>query len=104
MRLHLASRSLALSAFVTLACAVAPADAQAPRPGQAPPPPAQRGPAPPPPQAQRSAPPKPYKAVPVTLAAPSNDPSFEAFRKQLADIANRKDRAALTRVVVANNF
>jgi hypothetical protein len=39
----------------------------------------------------------------VTLAQPYNDPSFDAFRKQLADIANRKDRAALGRLI-ANNF
>jgi len=94
--------SLAVSAFVALALAAAPVNAQAPRPGQAPPP-AQRGPAPPP-QAQKPAPPKPYKVVPVTLPQPSNDPSFEAFRKQLADIAKRKDRAGLARLVVANNF
>src|SRR5208282_3186967 len=102
--LHFVSATLAVSAFVALAAA--PANAQAPRPGQAPPPPgAQRGPAPPPPpQAQKQAPPKPYKVIPVTLAQPSNDPSFEAFRKQLADIAKRKDRAALARIVVANNF
>jgi hypothetical protein len=40
----------------------------------------------------------------VTLPQPANDPSFEAFRNQLADIANRKDRTALARLVVANNF
>src|SRR5262249_62275742 len=33
-----------------------------------------------------------------------NDPSFEAFRKQLAEIANSKDRAALARLVAANFF
>ena len=76
------------------------AAAQAPRGGQQAPPPA-RGQAQQPPQ---PAPPKPYKVVPVTLAQPYNDPSFEAFRKQLADIASRKDRAALARLVVARNF
>jgi hypothetical protein len=69
-------------------------------PGQAPPGPAQRGPA----QAQQPAPPRPYKAIPMTLPQPANDPSFVAFRKELADIANRKDRATLARLVVANNF
>ena len=95
--------SLAVSALVALALAAAPANAQAPRPGP-PPPGAQRGQVPPPQQAQRPAPPKPYKVIPVTLPQPSNDPSFEAFRKQLADIAKRKDRAALARLVVASNF
>jgi hypothetical protein len=46
----------------------------------------------------------PYKPVAVTLPPSVNDPSFEAFRKQLADIAGRKDRAALARLVVARNF
>jgi hypothetical protein len=41
------------------------------------------------------APPKPYKPVAVTLPQPYNDPSFEAFRKQLGEIASHKDRAAL---------
>jgi hypothetical protein len=50
------------------------------------------------------APPKPYKPVPVTLPQPYSDPSFEAFRKELGDIASRKDRAALAGKVVANGF
>lgn len=87
---------LIVTACLALALATPQAAAQAPRPGQAPPGPAQRGPAQP-------APPRPYKAVPVTLPQPSADPSFEAFRKQLAEIADRKDRAALARLV-ANNF
>jgi hypothetical protein len=56
------------------------------------------------PQAPTLAPPKPYKAIPVTLPAPANDPSFEAFRKQLADIANRKDRAGLAKMLVTQGF
>jgi hypothetical protein len=40
----------------------------------------------------------------VTLAQPYNDPSFAAFRKQLGDIASRKDRAGLARLVVRNFF
>jgi hypothetical protein len=99
---RLAIPLLLLSAVVA-ATLDSPAGAQAPRPGQPGPPPPARGQAQPvqPPQ---PAPPKPYKAVPVTLAQPYNDPSFEAFRKQLADIASRKDRAALARLVVARNF
>jgi hypothetical protein len=86
---------LFLSAFLAVALTAFGAAAQAPRPGQAPPP----GP-----QAQQPAPPKPYDVVPVTLPPPYNDPSFEAFRKQLADVAKRKDRAALANMVVARGF
>lgn len=101
----LARPSLAVTALLAVALAV-PAAAQAPRPGQLPPGPgpgAPRGPAQGAPQAQQPAPPKPYKPVPVTLPQPFNDPSFEAFRKQLGDIASRKDRGALAKLV-ANNF
>jgi hypothetical protein len=38
---------------------------------------------------------KPYKPVAVSLPQPYNDPSFEAFRKELGEIASHKDRAAL---------
>src|SRR5262249_56639900 len=54
-------------------------------------------------QAQPPAP-GPYKPVPITLPAAMNDPSFEAFRKQLAQITQKKDRAALAAVVAANFF
>ncbi len=50
------------------------------------------------------APVKPYQAVAVTPPGPYNDPSFAAFRKQLADIAQHKDRAALAKLVVAQGF
>jgi hypothetical protein len=54
--------------------------------------------------AQDSAPkPKSYKPVAITLPQPVKDPSFATFRQQLADIAKRKDRAALAKIV-ANNF
>jgi hypothetical protein len=56
------------------------------------------------PQAQAPAPPKPYKPVALTLPTPSKDASLEAFRKQIADIADRKDRAALAKLVVAQGF
>jgi hypothetical protein len=86
-----------------------PAGAEAQRQGSGPPPP--RGQAQPPrqqPEQQQAqpqpAPPKPYAPVPVTLAPPYSDPSFDAFRKQLADIASRKDRAALARLVARNFF
>jgi len=77
-------------AAVTMALAIAPAVAQ---PGQLP------DFKPPPP-----APIKPYKAVAVTPPAPFNDPGFVAFRKQLGDVAAHKDRAALAKLVVAQNF
>jgi len=57
-----------------------------------------------PPQGQPAAPPKPYKVVPIQLPKPLGDASFDAFRKQLAGIAQKKDRAALARVVSQNFF
>jgi hypothetical protein len=47
---------------------------------------------------------KPYKPVEVTLPAASADKSLEAFRKQLAAIVQRKDRAALARLIAAKEF
>lgn len=58
-----------------------------------------------PPQGQQQpAPPKPYKKVSVTLAPTVSDPGLDALRKQLADIAARKDRNALARVVSKDFF
>jgi hypothetical protein len=68
--------------------------------GQLPQPPQGFQPPPPAPPA----PVKPYKPVAVTLPGPSKDPSFPAFRKTLADIATRKDRAALAKAIVSENF
>jgi hypothetical protein len=101
---RLCSKTVFWAAFA-LAVAGTCASAQV-RPGQLAPgpgpggPPGPRGPGGPPPQV---APPRPYKPVPVTLAQPYADPSFEAFRKQLGDIASHKDRAGLAKVV-ANSF
>src|SRR5215471_20719615 len=50
------------------------------------------------------APVKPYPTVPVTLPKEFNDPSFVAFRKQLGEIAERKDKAALGKIVVGQGF
>jgi hypothetical protein len=90
---------------------ILPAAAQQPRPNQLPPPgPPQAqpqrpgGPQAPAAQAPAPAPIKPYKALAVTMPGPANDPSYDAFRKQLADVAKRKDRAALTKLVVAQGF
>jgi hypothetical protein len=56
------------------------------------------------PPAQAPAAPKPYKVVAVKLPEPVKDASFDAFRKQLAGIAQKKDRAALGRLVARNFF
>jgi hypothetical protein len=55
--------------------------------------------------AEEAAPkPKPYKPVAVEQPQPVQDPSFAAFRKELGDIAKRKDRAALAKIVAAKFF
>jgi hypothetical protein len=59
--------------------------------------PPQKGPPPP-------APAKPYTPIAVKLPGPINDPSFEAFRKQLGEVAAKKDRAGLAKLVVAQGF
>jgi hypothetical protein len=47
---------------------------------------------------------KPYTPVAAKPPAPYDDASFQAVRKQLADIAAKKDRAALAKLVVAKGF
>jgi hypothetical protein len=54
------------------------------------------------PQQQAAA--KPYKAVAIAAPEPVKDPSFEAFRKQLAAAADKKDRKALEGLVAQNFF
>jgi hypothetical protein len=80
------------------------ASAQAPRPGQLAPGPGQAGGPRGPQQAPPVAPPKPYKPVTVTMPQAYSDPSFEAFRKQVADIASRKDRAGLAKLLTTTFF
>ena len=46
----------------------------------------------------------PYKPVAITLPPALNDASFDAFRKHLGQIAEKKDRAALARLVAAHFF
>ena len=53
-------------------------------------------------QPQTSA--EPYKAVAIVPAPPIADPNFDALRKRLGEAAQRKDRAATTRLVVAKGF
>jgi hypothetical protein len=50
------------------------------------------------------APIKAYQPVATTLPTTVNDPAFEAFRRQLGEIAVKKDRAGLARIVVAQGF
>jgi hypothetical protein len=86
--LNIAATALALA--VAAAFGPGTAQAQQPRPGQAQPPP--------------PAPAKPYKPVAFKPPVPITEASYEAFRKQLAEIAKRKDRAGLARLVVAQGF
>ena len=72
--------------------------AQQPKTQQAPASPQQQ-----PPQVGPAAP-KAYNPVPVQLPKPVADPSFVAFRKLLAGIAQKKDRAALARLVAQSFF
>jgi hypothetical protein len=46
----------------------------------------------------------PYKPVMITPPKPMTDESFEAMRKQLGEAAQRKDRAAMALMVVAQGF
>jgi hypothetical protein len=64
--------------------------AQPPAPGQQP--------------AHALAQPKPYKPVTIKLPTPVADPGFVALRKQIGDIAQKKDRAALAKLVAQSFF
>jgi hypothetical protein len=48
--------------------------------------------------------PRAYKPIAIALPQPIKDPGFVAFRKQITDIAKRKDRAALAKLVASNFF
>jgi len=47
---------------------------------------------------------KPYQALAVTPPPRLDDATYSAFRKQLADVIAQKDRAALAKLVTAQNF
>jgi len=94
-----------------------PANAQQtlPRPAQTPLPTAQQKSPPPTPQGQKGAapqqaqqppmaPPAPYAVLKVAPPKPYTDPSLAAFRKELAAIAQKKDRPALAKLVLAQGF
>jgi hypothetical protein len=107
---HLRSQTVfwaALAFALAGACVSAQAQAQRPQlppgPGQAAPP-GPRGPGAGPPGQPQVAPPKPYKLVAVSLPPPYSDPSFDAFRKQIADIASHKDRAGLAKLITNTFF
>ena len=94
MRIHrLGSTVFAAAAIAAALAAASLAQQPAPQPGPAP---SQQ----PPPLAS----PKPYKPVTIKLPVPMPDPSFVAFRKQIGDIAQKKDRAALAKLVAQNFF
>jgi hypothetical protein len=84
----------ALAIAATLAAGPAAAQTQQPpaRPGQAPA------------QPPAVAPAKPYKPVAFKPPTPIGDASFAAFRKQIGDIATKKDRGGLARLIVAQGF
>jgi hypothetical protein len=91
--------TLFLLAGVVALVAATPTLAQAPAPrAPAPVKPAPAPPAPPVPPA------KAYEAVAVTVPTVPRDASFDAFRKELADIAKRKDRTALGQRAAARDF
>src|SRR5439155_14290414 len=50
------------------------------------------------------APPGPYKSIAVTLPPRQSDASLDAVRKELGDIAKKKDSAALAAKVVTKGF
>lgn len=112
---HRIAAVVSLGASLVLAAGIMQASAQSqlPRPGQLPPaggqlPPPQRGPQAQPPRQQPQQPAtaaaKPYKPVAVTAPKPNADPSLEAFRNQVVDIADKKDRRALAGLVSRNFF
>src|ERR1700730_18726739 len=82
--------TLILAVLATATLSPAPILAQAPQilPLKPPPPP----------------PIKPYTPVAAKPPVPYDDAAFVAFRKQLADVAAKKDRAALAKLVVAQGF
>jgi hypothetical protein len=88
-------------ALLMLHPAPALAQSQLPRPAQLPPAGGQQQQQQ---QQQQAAAPKPYRPVAITAPAVVNDPSFAAFRQQLAALAEKKDRRALAGLVAQNFF
>jgi hypothetical protein len=88
------------TAAALLIAATALAAAQTPKP------PATAPAAPPAAQAQpqQAEPTVPYKQVAVTAPPMVSDPSFAAFRAKVGEIAKKKDRTALAKLVVGKGF
>lgn len=93
-------RRLAVAASILTAVAVGALAATGVSAQDLPQPPVGFKPPPPPPPP----PIKPYGTVAVKFAAPYTDPSFVAFRKELGAVAEKKDRAALAKLVVTQDF
>jgi len=87
-----------LSSIILLVAAIALVGAE-PIPAQPASPPARKDP---PAPAQSG--PVPYRRVPVTIVTAPRDVTFEAFRKDLAEIAKRKDRIGLAQRLAARDF
>jgi hypothetical protein len=107
--------AISTGAALLLAAAASPtvAQSQLPRPGQLPPPGGQQQPRQAQPQQQQQRPQqqppqqsaaKPYKPVAITAPKPLADPSFEAFRNRIVEIADKKDRRALAGLVSKDFF
>jgi hypothetical protein len=92
--------SLAAALLGTGAVAPVPVMAQARLLAQAQP----QSPVPPVPPPLEAPAPGPYTPVAITLPPPLNDPSFDAFRRRIGEIAQKKDRAALAPLVAASFF
>jgi hypothetical protein len=58
----------------------------------------------PPKNAAPATPAKPYKTVAVVPPKPSTEPGLDVLRQQFAEAAQKKDRAALARLVVGEGF
>jgi hypothetical protein len=80
-------------------------DAPAPQKGMQPGPGAPKGaPQAQPQQPPAPPPPAPYAALKISPPKPSEDATLAAFRKDLVAIAQKKDRGALVKVVLAKDF
>src|ERR1043166_4859127 len=87
---------LVTAAIIAAGLFALPAAAQLPRPGKDAAPKAAKGPA--------AAKQQPYTPIAVAEPKPFADADLAAFRKELAAVAGRKDRAALAKMVVDKDF
>src|ERR1043166_3109304 len=88
---------LVTAAIIAAGLFALPAAAQLPRPGKDAAPKAAKGPA----AAKQQ---QPYTPIAVAEPKPFADADLAAFRKELAAVAGRKDRAALAKMVVDKDF